>query len=244
MKELDSLGPQGAFFDFKRRTFFWGARAQERRIAMHFCYNKSMNEPRKSLEACLAHSDFVNVTPFAGVAVDLRYGTTNNLLGKDVYGGFQQVILHKEAAKKFRVACELLASRYRGKFLVFDALRPQSAQRAFWDLVKGTPQQPYFADPAKGSIHSFGFAIDLSLQDENGQELDMGTAFDELSALAEPRREEEFLASGALSQNQVRNRKLLRSIMQDAGFFSIPHEWWHFDALPPSEVRANYRLVE
>ena len=199
---------------------------------------------RLALEAAAKNPDFQDVSLDPAVKVDLRYGTANNLLHRDVYGGFQKALLHRIAAEKFFRACEILRSQRPDlQFLVFDALRPQTAQVEFWNLVKGTPQQPYFADPAKGSIHSFGFAIDLSLCDSKG-ELAMGTEFDDLSPLAEPRREEEFLQSGQLRKDQLENRKLLRSILEQAGFLSIPHEWWHFDALPPSEVRAKFRIVE
>lgn len=201
--------------------------------------------PREALERAAAQPEFEDLTPLPQVKADLRYGTTNNLLGRDVYGGYQKVLLHREAAAKFRIAASLLTERAPElQFVVFDALRPQTAQIQFWEIVKGTPQQPYFADPAKGSIHSFGFAIDLGLLDSRGRELPMGTEFDDLSPLAEPRREEEFLQEGKLTAEHLKNRRLLRSIMVDAGFLSIPHEWWHFDALPPAEVRARFKLVE
>jgi zinc D-Ala-D-Ala dipeptidase len=200
--------------------------------------------PRESLELAAKNADFCDLTNLSGIQVDLRYGTTNNLLKKDVYGGYQRVLLHRIAGDKLKKATALLKSQKpEYDFLVFDALRPQAAQIEFWNLVKNTPQQPYFADPAKGSIHSFGFAIDLGLIFQ-GKELEMGTEFDDLSPLAEPRREEEFLKSGKLSTVALENRRLLRSVMEQAGFSSIPHEWWHFDALPPAEVRANFRIVE
>jgi zinc D-Ala-D-Ala dipeptidase len=204
-----------------------------------------MPTARDSLEAAALDPDFADLTGLPNVKADLRYGSSRNLLGLDVYGGFQRVLLHRKAAEKLRAASGLLSRLHPHlSFLTFDALRPQSAQRQFWELVRGTPQQPYFADPAKGSIHSFGFAIDLGLADENGRELPMGTGFDDLSPLAEPRREEEFFRSGELSAESLENRRLLRSVMQQAGFHPIPHEWWHFDALPPADVRARYRLVE
>lgn len=149
--------------------------------------------------------------------------------------------MHKIASEKFRKAASLLAPEF--KFIVFDALRPQTAQVEFWNLVKGTPQQPYFADPAKGSVHSFGFAIDVGLLDRAGRELDMGTPFDDLTPLAEPQREEEFLKNGQLSTTQVENRKILRKVMSQSGFIPLPHEWWHFDALPPQEVRARFQRL-
>lgn len=203
------------------------------------------NGSREALEAALGNPEFEDVSALANVAVSLRYGTKQNLLSRDVYGGFQRAILHKIAAAKFRRASALLAERHPGlKLLVFDALRPQSAQLEFWELVKGTPQQPYFADPARGSIHSYGFAIDLGLADPNGAELDMGTGFDDLTDLAQPQLEAAFLAQGKLSKTQVENRLILREVMEDAGFIQLPHEWWHFDALPGAQVRASYQRCE
>lgn len=202
-----------------------------------------MNAVRLSLENASTLADFEDVTNLSNVIVDLRYGSENNILSKNVYDGFQKVLLHKVAAKKFKLASEILREKYSDyKFIVFDALRPQTAQMEFWNLVKNTPQQPYFADPAKGSIHSYGFAIDLSLV-EGAKELDMGTVFDDLSPKAEPRREADFVATGELTALQWENRKKLREVMERAGFIQLPHEWWHFDALPPTEVRMKYARI-
>jgi D-alanyl-D-alanine dipeptidase len=204
-----------------------------------------MNLSRQALENAALHPDYVDLTDLENVIVDLRYSGTNNLLSRPVYGGYQRVLLHKQAAEMFHLASRLLKEHYpQFRFIVFDALRPQTAQVEFWNLVKGTPQQSYFADPAKGSLHSYGFAIDLGLVDASGAELDMGTPFDDLTPLAEPQKEEAFLASGELKPNQIANRKVLREVMEGGGFMQLPHEWWHYDALPAAEVRANFRRVE
>lgn len=203
------------------------------------------NTPRQALEAALRHPDFEDVTALPNVKVDLRYGTKQNILGRDVYGGFQRALLHRIAAEKFRAASSLLREKHPGLFfLIFDALRPQAAQLAFWDLVKDTPQRIYFANPEVGSVHSFGFALDLGLCDASGRELDMGTGFDDLTDLAQPKLEEEFLKTGELSQKQLANRKILRGVMEEAGFIQLPHEWWHYDALPGAEVRAGYQRCD
>ncbi len=189
--------------------------------------------------------DFVDLTDDPAFTVDLRYATTNNFVGRIVYGGFDRLILHRIAAEKLRAAAAVL-HRLRPDLtlLVLDGLRPNRVQRAFWDLVAGTANQKYVGDPAIGSVHGFGLAVDLTLAARGGVELDMGTPFDDFSALAEPAREADFLASGALTSAQVANRRLLRSVMTDAGFLGIPIEWWHFDALPGDEVRRSHRLIE
>jgi D-alanyl-D-alanine dipeptidase len=204
-----------------------------------------MTQPRAALEAALRNPDYVDVSDYPQVRVDLRYGTTQNLLKRDVYGGFQRALLHQRAAAKFRVACGILRDRHPSlRFLIFDALRPHSAQVQFWELVRGTPEEPFFADPARGSVHSFGFALDIGLANERGEELDMGTPFDDLTDLAGPKNETELLASGRLTRVQLGNRLVLRDTMEEAGFLQLPHEWWHYDALPGHEVRAKYPRCE
>lgn len=200
-----------------------------------------MTPARQSLDKALREGHFVDVSDYPGVKVRLAYGTVDNLLHVNVYDSFQRALLHPIAAEKFRKACELLQKECPGySFLVFDALRPQSAQEQFWELVRGTDKQIYFADPAKGSLHSYGFAIDLGLLDRKGNELDMGTPFDDLSDLAQPRYEEKFLKNSSLSQAQLNSRLLLRGVMTESGFEQLPHEWWHYDALPGAEVRSRF----
>jgi len=192
----------------------------------------------------LATSDFVELRASAGLTIDLRYATLNNFLGRNLYGDFNKAFLHRIAAEKLASAIKtLLEIRPAYKLIVLDTLRPQAIQHILWDHVKGTEQEEYVADPAKGSIHSFGLAIDLSVLDESGTELDMGTAFDDFTQLAQPRLEDGFVAEGRLTKQHIENRRLLRGVMEGAGFIQLPNEWWHFDALPAAEVRANYRIV-
>ena len=177
--------------------------------------------------------------------VDLRYAGVNNFAGINFYGEFNRAFLHRFTVEKFSRAREELARLKPGfGFVIFDALRPRSVQQRLWDLVVGTEGEKYFANPAIGSLHSFGFAIDLSLVDASGRELDMGAGFDDFREIAQPRYEEKFIASGELTMSQVANRRLLRSVMERAGFIQLPNEWWHFDALPKADVRAKYSMVD
>jgi zinc D-Ala-D-Ala dipeptidase len=188
---------------------------------------------------------FQEIHPSAQLLVDLRYGGTNNFVGKNMYGDYGTVFLHETAAVKLHKAEALLAQENKSwKLLILDALRPRAVQRVLWDRVKGTPQEIYVVDPEKGSNHNFGFAVDLTLADEHGRELDMGTLFDSFEERAQPRHEERLLSSGALKEDQVARRRVLRRVMESAGFIQLPHEWWHYDALPREEVRARFSIVE
>jgi len=199
----------------------------------------------ESLQFVSSSPDFLEINISDAVALDLRYATTNNFTGHNLYGVFNRAFLHQLAAAKLaRAAANLQAIHPKYKLLIFDALRPRSVQYLLWNKVKGTDQQKYVANPQGGSIHNFGFAVDLSVLDETGKELDMGTAFDDFTPLAQPALEEKFLESGKLTRQQLQNRRLLRKAMEDAGFIQLPLEWWHFDALPKTEVKMNYSIVE
>jgi len=191
-----------------------------------------------------ASSEFVEILPSAHVAIDLRYGSTDNFVGRNLYGEHAKAYLHRIAAEKLEKAAKNLASiQPRYKLLVLDALRPGSVQQILWDQVKGTDQQNYVADPKKGSIHSYGFAVDLTIIDERGSELDMGTPFDDFTELSQVRPEPQFFRDGLLSQKHLENRQLLRKVMEDAGFIQLPIEWWHYDALPRDQVVGHFPLV-
>jgi len=198
-----------------------------------------------SLSFLEASNDFVEITDGDDFKIDLRYGTTNNFVGHDMYGPFQKAFLHKVAADKLFKALELLKSHHPDhRFLIFDALRPRSIQRVLWSHVAGTPAERYIAKPEPGSLHNFGFAVDLSILDGIGRELDMGAGYDDFRDIAQPQLEEKFIASGELTRQHFHNRMMLRSVMETAGFTQLAHEWWHFDALPRAEVKDRFKIVE
>ena len=162
-----------------------------------------------------------------------------------MYGEFKKVFLHKIAAEKFRTAARLLEHEAPGmKFLILDALRPRAVQHVLWNHLEGKDRASYVADPVRGSNHNFGFAVDLTLLGPHYRELDMGTSFDSFQELAQPQREEHFLSEGRLTSDHVAHRRLLRKVMEGAGFIQLPHEWWHYDAVPREVVRARFPIVE
>ena len=195
-------------------------------------------------EDVAGHPEFRHLSTIAGIAVDLRYATPDNFVGRDLYSPYDCAWLHRDAAAALeRVVAWLKERRPDCTPLVLDALRPQRVQQQLWDALAGTDLQMYLADPQRGSIHSFGMALDVTLLDEAGRELDMGTGFDDMTLLSHPALEARFLASGELTAAQAANRQLLRDAMFQAGFVGINTEWWHFDCGDRNVVRQTFRRV-
>jgi D-alanyl-D-alanine dipeptidase len=188
--------------------------------------------------------EFRHLSTIAGIAVDLRYATPNNFIGRDLYSPYDCAWLHVDAAAALERVVAWLKERRPGCTpLILDALRPQRVQQQLWDALAGTGLQMYLANPERGSIHSYGMALDITILDEDCQELDMGTGFDDMTELSHPKLEQGFLQSGALSEAQVAHRRLLRDAMFQAGFVGINTEWWHFDCGDRNLVRQTFRRV-
>lgn len=161
------------------------------------------------------------------VEIALSYGTPDNFTGQPVYKN-SLCFLHQVAAEKLEHAAGL-AARQGFHFLIFDALRPSEAQ---WILWNHTPDPDFLADPRKGSPHSRGVAVDLTLLDQDGVALDMGTTFDAFT----PRS---FHGDGDISIAAQANRLLLLGIMSTAGWDFYSKEWWHYQLFDP----RSYPLV-
>lgn len=197
-----------------------------------------------TIEGIAGDPAFRHLSTIAGIAVDLRYATPDNFVGRDLYSPYDCAWLHRDAAAALeRVVAWLKAARPDCTPLVLDALRPQRVQQQLWDALAGTDLQMYLANPQRGSIHSFGMALDITLLDADGRELDMGTGFDDMTELSHPALEARFLASGDLTAHQAANRQLLRDAMFQAGFVGINTEWWHFDCGDRNVVRQTFSRV-
>ena len=200
--------------------------------------------PGVASEDIAGSPDFRHLSSIAGIAIDLRYATGNNFVGRDLYSPFDCAWLHRDAAEALEKVVAWLARERPGiTALVLDALRPQRVQEQLWNALAGTGLQMYLANPVRGSIHSYGMALDITLLDEAGVELDMGTGFDDMTELSHPALEEGFLLAGQLTAQQVANRRLLRAAMLQAGFLGIRTEWWHFDCGDRELVRRTFRRV-
>jgi len=154
--------------------------------------------------------------PDFDVDLDIAYATADNFTGAPVYAR-PGCYLNAEAAGLLARAVAL-ARRHALKLRIFDAFRPSEAQ---WVLWHHTPDPDFLADPRRGSPHSRGAAVDVTLLDDRGRPLDMGTAFDFFS----PRSHH---GSDGVSLDAQRNRLLLLGLMTDAGWDFYRNEWWHY----------------
>lgn len=164
------------------------------------------------------------------VEIALAYATADNFTGTPVYAAEAGCFLNADAAALLGKAVTL--ARPLGlKFRLLDAFRPAEAQ---WILWNHTPDAGFLADPRRGSPHSMGAAIDLTLLDrDSGAELDMGTAFDAFTPLSHH-------GNQAISAAAQRNRHVLMGIMTTAGWDFYRNEWWHYQLF---NARAKYPVL-
>ena len=149
---------------------------------------------------------------------DLRYATLNNFMHRKLYQHGDIAFLRLPVARAHAAAqADLDQKGFALK--IWDAYRPYSITEAMWEPIR---DERYLADPKKGSGHNRGIAVDLTLIDKpGGNELDMGTGFDNFSDTAH----RDFTA---LPGQVLGNRLFLQTTMEKHGFIALPMEWWHF----------------
>ena len=163
------------------------------------------------LETKLLQAGLVSIQSLNSLClVDLKYSSTDNFVGVDVYGSLDKCYLQPEVAQMLSAAQQQLNLKQPGyRLLIFDCARPLSVQQILWDTLQKPEdlKHLYVADPKEGSIHNYGSAVDLSIVDETGGPLDMGTEYDYFGELAYPSKEEE-LFSGYILFVRHRNSPL------------------------------------
>lgn len=200
------------------------------------------------LEQRLIDAGLVNIQDLIPEAiVELKYSTTDNFFGMDVYGDLDRAYIQPEVGEKLKVAYDLLQDKHPElTLLIYDGVRPRSVQQILWEnLDKPDSIKPlYVADPKRGSLHNYGVAVDLTLAyKETGEPMDMGTHYDYFGYPAYPDREEQMLREGKIKQVHVENRQILREVMNGAGFRGIGSEWWHFEAFSRKEAAEKFEIV-
>ncbi len=149
--------------------------------------------------------------------LDIRYATTDNFTHQKVYPA-ARCLLRRPAAERLAEAARD-AERLGYRLRVFDCYRPLSVQKRFWTLV---PDERYVANPAKGSRHNRGAAVDLTLADASGKELEMPSGYDDFSE----RAHRDYAGASPAAR---KNKELLEALMTRHGFTGLATEWWHFD---------------
>lgn len=161
---------------------------------------------------------FVNLKEYSQDFVyDIKYATTDNFLKAKVYECAECFLRLKTVNALVEVNKKFIEKGYKIK--IFDCYRPLDIQKKMWKIVSN-PE--YVANPAKGSIHNRGGAIDITLVDGNGDELDMGTSFDFFGIEASHNYKN-------VSEEVKKNRLLLKTTMIGSGFNSFDSEWWHYN---------------
>lgn len=179
------------------------------------------------------------------IKLDIRYKTSNNFTGSPLYLSDWKTYLHPLAAERLiKAAMILKAKEPQLTLVVLDATRPVSIQKKLYEKVRGTPLARYVSSSGGTSMHNYGLALDCTIIEETGKELDMGTKYDEFVPLSEPRFEEKHLKEEKLTQEQYLNRRFLREVMRAAGLRPILNEWWHFEAVRKKELNGRYKVVE
>lgn len=193
--------PKALFFATYLTLFAFHANAQEvaRPIVIH-------------------DTTFVNLRDYSQDFVyDMKYATPDNFLKAKVYDCGQCFLRLKTVRSLIKANEDFIGKGYRIK--LFDCYRPLDIQKKMWEIV---PNPTYVADPKKGSIHNRGGAVDITLVNEKGEALDMGTGFDFFGPEAGHDYKE-------LSKEVKSNRKLLRRVMQRNNFRIFNSEWWHYN---------------
>ena len=195
----------------------------------------------------LADMGFVDIISLdSTIQVHLIYATASNFLNKPVYDGITKAWLHPDAAKKLMQAQQNLKHEHPVySLLVYDAARPMEVQRQMWELVRGTENVYYVSNPAnRNGRHNYGMAVDVTIVDGEGRPLPMGTPVDFFGEEANTDKETDLVKAGKITETEFQNRRLLRRVMQQAGFTSVTSEWWHFNACSAEVAKAKYKLIE
>ncbi|MDB2550450.1 D-alanyl-D-alanine dipeptidase [Rickettsiales bacterium] len=161
------------------------------------------------------------------IILDSRYFSKNNITNDFIYDK-EYNFLHEEAANKLQIAIKLAKDKGY-KIKIFDSYRPIKFQQYLYDKFPGD----YVSNPATGAVpHCRAIAIDLTLIDQNGEELEMGTPFDDFSPKAHH-------GSSQISIKAQKNRLILLSIMISSGWDFYSKEWWHYQLFNP----RNYPII-
>lgn len=209
--------------------------------------------------------NLVDITTLdSSIRVDLKYSSTDNFMGVDMYGSLDKAYLERDFANRVVKAQRILQERYpEYTLLIYDAARPISVQRAMRKSVEDTEFERFVADGTRGGRHNYGVAVDLTIATLDGTPLDMGAGFDDFTVAASVKGTpdnadpstrtldiyrtyiNDMAERGVISHEAAQNRMLLIEVMHSAGLYPYRNEWWHFEEIMSiSATREQYKLLD
>lgn len=201
-----------------------------------------------TLEQSIIDAGLVNIQDIdPSILVELKYSTLDNFMEKDVYGHLGRAYLQETVAQDLSKCQSELKQRDSSlSLLIYDAVRPRSVQQYMWDILDMPiwEKTKFVSNPANGSLHNYGCAVDLTIANQDGTPLDMGAGYDDPKKIAYPKFEQAYLDSGMLNQDQINNRQLLRDVMRAGGFWNIQTEWWHFNRYSRDKAKEMFEIIE
>ncbi len=200
-------------------------------IFFFLCFGICYSQSYQTNSGNINDSTFVNLKDYSKEFVyEMKYATVNNFLNAKVYDCDECYLRFKTIKALLIVNKKFIKKGFRIK--LFDCYRPLDIQKKMWSIVSNPK---YVADPKKGSIHNRGGAVDITLVDLKGNELDMGTPFDFFGIEAGHKYK-------SFSVEVLKNRKLLRKIMTKNNFVAFESEWWHYNLKDSNkESISNFR---
>jgi len=200
-----------------------------------------------AVEDKFKNAGLIDIHPVdSSIQVDLvNSDPENNFFRENYYHGLNKAYLRKEVAVKLSRAQKVLKSKHPDfSLLILDAARPRSVSKQMYYKMKGTKFEKYVANPKRGSMHNYGIAVDITIVDGNGDEIDMGFTPFRKSNLEIYWQFAKMKLGFSFSEKQKKNRKLLSDTMTNSGFLPLSHEWWHFNGMPKDEARKRFQIIE
>lgn len=234
-------------------------------LLIYILITTSLLQSPQSFDSMMQEYDLVDINTLDGdILVDLKYSTTDNFVGVDMYGDLEHAYFVRHFADRVVEAQRILQAKHpQYTLLIYDAARPISVQRAMRKAVEGTELENFVADGTKGGRHNYGVAVDLTIATLDGKPLDMGVGFDNLTAAASVKgtpdnadattRTMEVYRSyimdmakrGIISLEAANNRLLLIEVMHEVGLYPYRREWWHFEEIISiTATRERYKLLD
>ena len=205
--------------------------------------NASANDIEKRfIEAGLVDVNTIDNT----IQVDLVYSNSEkNYFRENFYKGLNKCYLRNEVATKLTKAQKLLKTKHQElSFQMLDCARPRSVSAKMYQKMKGTKYEKYVANPKTGSMHNYGIAVDITIVDSAGKELDMGFSPFRKSDIEIYWQFAKMKLGKKLTKQQTANLHLLSDTVKSSGFIPLSHEWWHFDGMPKEQARKMFKIIE